>query len=92
MKLIACGVADADTDINQGVVLELAGAIAGILDALTGLFGKNTRWQQDLRDFRNVLRTDLAEGLRVQDLTYVQSTPSRAIPQPAARLGCSKYE
>jgi hypothetical protein len=39
MKLVAFGVVDAII----AVVLELGGAIAGVLDAVAGLFGKSTQ-------------------------------------------------
>ena len=70
MKLVAFGVVDAII----GVVLELAGAIAGVVDAITGLFGEGTRWQQGIRDFRSSLRADMAEGMGVQDLSFTRPT------------------
>ncbi len=70
MKLVAFGVVDAII----GVVLELAGAIAGVIDALSGLFGEGTQWQQGIRDFRSSLRTDMAEGMGVGDLTFTRPT------------------
>jgi TP901 family phage tail tape measure protein len=70
MKLVAFGVVDAII----GVVLELAGAIAGVIDALSGLFGEGTHWQQGIRDFRDGLRADMAEGMGVQDLTFTRPT------------------
>lgn len=70
MKLVAFGVVDAII----GVVLELAGAIAGVVDALSGLFGEGTQWQQGIRDFRSSLRTDMAEGMGVGDLTFTRPT------------------
>ena len=77
MKLVAFGVVDAII----GVVLELAGAIAGVVDALTGLFGEGTHWQQGIRDFRDSLRADMAEGMGVQDLTFTRPTrPGTAAP------------
>ncbi len=77
MKLVAFGVVDAII----GVVLELAGAIAGVVDALTGLFGEGTHWQQGIRDFRDSLRADMAEGMGVQDLTFTRPTrPGTASP------------
>ncbi|MFN9813234.1 MAG: phage tail tape measure protein [Deltaproteobacteria bacterium] len=77
MKLVAFGVVDAII----GVVLELAGAIAGVVDALTGLFGEGTHWQQGIRDFRDSLRADMAEGMGVQDLTVTRPTrPGTAAP------------
>ncbi len=77
MKLVAFGVVDAII----GVVLELAGAIAGVVDALTGLFGEGTHWQQGIRDFRDSLRADIAEGMGVQDLTFTRPTrPGTAAP------------
>ncbi|MGE0324078.1 MAG: phage tail tape measure protein [Polyangiaceae bacterium] len=75
MKLVAFGVVDAVI----GVVLELAGAIAGVVDALAGLFGKNTKYQQGIRDFRQSIRTDMADRYGVQDLTFTK--PVRAVPQ-----------
>lgn len=56
MRLVAFGVVDAIT----GVVLHLAQAIAGVVDALSGLLGGGTRWQQGIRDFREAMRADLA--------------------------------
>lgn len=79
MKLVAFGVVDAII----GVVLELAGAIAGVIDALTGLFGDGTRWQQGIRDFRSSLRADMAEGMGVQDLTFTRPTRPGAAAAPA---------
>jgi len=77
MKLVAFGVVDAII----GVVLELAGAIAGVVDALTGLFGEGTHCQQGIRDFRDTLRADMAEGMGVQDLTFTRPTrPGTAAP------------
>ncbi len=77
MKLVAFGVVDAII----GVVLELAGAIAGVVDALTGLFGEGTHWQQGIRDFRDSLRADMAEGMGVQDLTFTRPTrPGTSAP------------
>ena len=77
MKLVAFGVVDAII----GVVLELAGALAGVVDALTGLFGEGTHWQQGIRDFRDSLRADMAEGMGVQDLTFTRPTrPGAAAP------------
>jgi len=70
MKLVAFGVVDAII----GVVLELAGAIAGVIDALSGLFGEGTHWQQGIRDFRDGLRADMAEGMGVQELTFTRPT------------------
>jgi TP901 family phage tail tape measure protein len=70
MKLVAFGVVDAII----GVVLELAGAIAGVVDALSGLFGEGTHWQQGIRDFRDSLRADMAEGMGVQDLSFTRPT------------------
>ena len=78
MKLVAFGVVDAII----GVVLELAGAIAGVVDALSGLFGDGTRWQQGIRDFRSSLRTDMAEGMGVQDLTFTRPTRPGASTSP----------
>ncbi len=81
MKLVAFGVVDAII----GVVLELAGAIAGVVDALTGLFGEGTHWQQGIRDFRDSLRADMAEGMGVQDLTFTRPTrPGTAAPGASA--------
>lgn len=81
MKLIAFGVVDAII----GVVLELAGAIAGVVDALSSLFGDGTHWQQGIRDFRDTLRADMAEGMGVQDLTFTRPTrPGAATSSPAA--------
>ena len=79
MKLVAFGVVDAII----GVVLELAGAISGVVDAISGLFGEGTRWQQGIRDLRSSLRGDMAEGMGVQDLTFTR--PTR--PQPASVPG-----
>ncbi|GAB4212474.1 MAG: hypothetical protein OHK0013_35260 [Sandaracinaceae bacterium] len=84
MKLVAFGVVDAII----GVVLELAGAIAGVVDALTGLFGEGTHWQQGIRDFRDSLRADMAEGMGVQDLTFTRPTrPAVAMPSSPAPAG-----
>lgn len=81
MKLIAFGVVDAII----GVVLELAGAIAGVVDALSSLFGDGTHWQQGIRDFRDTLRADMAEGMGVQDLTFTRPTrPGAATSSPAS--------
>jgi TP901 family phage tail tape measure protein len=81
MKLVAFGVVDAII----GVVLELAGAIAGVVDALSGLFGEGTHWQQGIRDFRDSLRADMAEGMGVQDLTFTRPTrPGAASPSSPA--------
>ncbi len=78
MKLVAFGVVDAII----GVVLELAGAIAGVVDALSGLFGSGTEWQQGIRDFRASLRADMAEGSGVQDLTFTRVTrPGASAPR-----------
>ncbi len=90
MKLVAFGVVDAIV----GVVLELAGAIAGVVDALSSLFGEGTHWQQGIRDFRESLRADMAEGMGVQDLSFTRpnrpgatapgTTPATATtPMPA---------
>jgi TP901 family phage tail tape measure protein len=84
MKLVAFGVIDAII----GVVLELAGAIAGVVDALTGLFGEGTHWQQGIRDFRDSLRADMAQGMGVQDLTFTRPTrPAAATPSSPATAG-----
>lgn len=84
MKLVAFGVVDAII----GVVLELAGAIAGVVDALTGLFGEGTHWQQGIRDFRDSLRADMAEGMGVQELTFTRPTrPAAATPSSPAPAG-----
>ncbi|MCC6875888.1 MAG: phage tail tape measure protein, partial [Sandaracinaceae bacterium] len=81
MKLIAFGVVDAII----GVVLELAGAIAGVVDALSSLFGDGTHWQQGVRDFRDTLRADMAEGMGVQDLTFTRPMrPGAPTSSPAA--------
>lgn len=80
MKLVAFGVVDAII----GVVLELAGAIAGVVDALSGLFGEGTHWQQGIRDFRESLRADMAQGMGVQDLTFTRpNRPAAATPGAA---------
>ncbi len=70
MNLVAFVVADAII----GAVLELAGAIAGVIDALSGLFGEGTQWQQGIRDFRSSLRTDMVDGMGVQDLSFTRPT------------------
>jgi hypothetical protein len=80
MKLVAFGVVDAII----GVVLELAGAIAGVVDALSSLFGEGTHWQQGIRDFRDTLRADMAEGMGVQDLTFTRPTRPGAATSPTA--------
>lgn len=76
MKLVAFGVVDAII----GVVLELAGAIAGVVDALSGLFGSGTKWQEGIRGFRESVRTGMADGMGVRDLSFTRpmSTPTGA--------------
>jgi TP901 family phage tail tape measure protein len=79
MKLVAFGTVDAIV----GVVLELAGALAGVADAFSILLGKDARWQDGIRGFRDSLRTDMAEGLGV-------GRPSSIRPiQPGAVAGSS---
>jgi TP901 family phage tail tape measure protein len=79
MKLVAFGVVDAII----GAVIELAGAIANVVDAFSGLFGKGTRWQQGIRDFRSSLRADMAEGMGVQELSFTRPTrPIASTPAP----------
>jgi hypothetical protein len=77
MKLVAFGVVDAII----GVVLELAGAIAGVVDALTGLFGEGTHWQAGIRGLRDSIRTGMADGMGVADLSFTQ--PVRPSPTAA---------
>ena len=72
MKLVAFGVVDAII----GVVLELAGAIAGVVDALSSLFGSGTQWQQGIRNFRESVRSGMAEGMGVQDLSFTKPAAS----------------
>jgi TP901 family phage tail tape measure protein len=80
MKLVAFGVVDAII----GAVLELAGAIAGVVDSLSGLFGEGTHWQQGIRDFRDSVRTDMATGMGVQDLSFTRSArPGAGAPGAA---------
>jgi hypothetical protein len=79
MKLVVFGVVDAII----GVVLELAGAIAGVIDALTGFFGEGTRWQAGIRDLRDSIRSGMAEGMGVQGVTFMHDRPG-PVSTPAA--------
>ncbi len=67
MKLVVFGVVDAII----GVILELAGAIAGVIDAVTGFFGEGTRWQAGIRGLRDSIRSSMAEGMGVQGVTFM---------------------
>ena len=77
MKLVAFGVVDAII----GVVFELAGAIAGVIDAVTGFFGEGTRWQAGIRGLRDSVRAGMSEGMGVEGLTFLHDRP-RALPSP----------
>ena len=66
MKLVVFGVVDAII----GVILELAGAIAGVIDAVTGFFGEGTRWQAGIRGLRDSIRSSMAEGMGVQGVNF----------------------
>jgi TP901 family phage tail tape measure protein len=88
MKLVAFGVIDAIV----GAVLELAGAIAGVLDAIGSLFGADLKWQSGLRAFKdfthNQMRADFGlEGLTAsgqRDLAAVSTAPQAAAAAAAA--------
>lgn len=82
MKLVAFGIVDAII----GVVFELAGAIGGVVDALAGLFGKNTQFQEGIRKFKDQLRGDIATDWGVQELSFTRPVPVQTgaqIPSPA---------
>jgi hypothetical protein len=66
MKLVAFGVVDAII----GAIFELAGAIAGVVDSLSSLFGDGTKWQAGIREVRNSMRAGLADGLGVEKLSF----------------------
>lgn len=77
MKLVAFGVVDAVI----GVVFELAGAIGGVVDALSGLFGNDTRFQEGIRNFKDQLRGDIAIDWGVQNVTFTRPIqPGASVP------------
>ncbi|RKG90408.1 phage tail tape measure protein [Corallococcus sp. CA049B] len=63
LKLIVFGVVDA----ISGVLLELVGAILGVVDAVASLFGKDTGLQQALRTARLTLHRDLSVAFGLED-------------------------
>lgn len=76
MKLVVFGVVDAIIR----TVLELAGAIAGVVDAMAGLFGGNTKLQAGIRGFKDSLHGQMAADFGVEGLTF---TPARQSITPA---------
>ncbi|NOJ79803.1 phage tail tape measure protein [Myxococcus xanthus] len=63
MKLVVFGVVDA----ISGVLLELVGAILGVVDAVASLFGTDTVLQQALRSARLGLHRDLSVAFGLGD-------------------------
>ncbi|NRD63339.1 phage tail tape measure protein, partial [Corallococcus exiguus] len=63
LKLIVFGVVDA----ISSVLLELVGAILGVVDAVASLFGKDTGLQQALRTARLTLHRDLSVAFGLED-------------------------
>nr|WP_253816224.1 phage tail tape measure protein [Myxococcus xanthus] len=63
LKLIVFGVVDA----ISGVLLELVGAILGVVDAVASLFGTDTGLQQALRTARLGLHRDLSVAFGLED-------------------------
>ncbi|QAT83434.1 hypothetical protein EJ065_1836 [Corallococcus coralloides] len=63
MKLVVFGV----VDTISGVLLELVGAILGVVDAVASLFGTDTGLQQALRSARLGLHRDLSVAFGLED-------------------------
>ncbi|GEL75536.1 phage tail tape measure protein [Myxococcus virescens] len=75
MKLVVFGVVDA----ISGVLLELVGAILGVVDAVASLFGTDTGLQQALRTARLGLHRDLSVAFGLDDATGSAATPVTAV-------------
>ncbi len=80
MKLVVFGVVDAII----GAVLELGGAIAGVVDAMAGLFGSNTKLQAGIRGFKDSLHGQMAADFGVEDLTFTPTGQTAAPTQQPA--------
>ena len=82
MKLIAFGVIDAII----GAVLELAGAIGGVIDSIAGAIGSTTSIQSSIRDFKGFTHREMARDFGVESLSFTpvnrtsQQTPSTTAP------------
>lgn len=82
MKLVVFGVVDAIV----GAVLEMVGAVASVVDTVTGFFGEGTNWQRDIQAFRDSLRADMAEGMGVEGLTFMAPNRPTAPVQVATTM------
>lgn len=82
MKLVVYGA----VNTMIGIILELGGAVAGVADALAGLFGKKTQWQQGIRDLRESIRTDLAASMGTTELAF---TRPKRLGDAGAPLGAA---
>src|SRR5512133_279831 len=71
MKLVVFGVVDA----ILGAVFELGGAVAGVIDAMAGLFGKTTKFQAGVRDIKDAIRGQMVTDFGVGDLTFTPARP-----------------
>jgi hypothetical protein len=80
MKLIAFGVIDAVI----GAVLELAGAIGGVIDSIAGMFGASTGIQSAARDFKGYTHREMAKDFGVESLSFTPVKPTTAQPAPGA--------
>ncbi|WP_408891588.1 phage tail tape measure protein [Myxococcus faecalis] len=75
LRLIVFGTVDA----ISGVLLELVGAILGVVDAVASLFGANTGLQQALRTARLGLHRDLSVAFGLEEATGSAAAPASVV-------------
>lgn len=68
LKLLVFGVIDGII----GSVLSLVSIVAGAVDRILGMFGKESNLSSGIKDFRNHLHTEMAKETGVSDLTSVR--------------------
>lgn len=69
-KMIVFGVVDAVI----GIILELAGTVAGVADALAGMFGKDLGWQKSLQGLKDSVHNGLGSDMGVIKETGYRTT------------------
>jgi TP901 family phage tail tape measure protein len=78
MKLVVFGVIDAII----GAIFELSGAIAGVIDAMAGLFGSTTKFQSTVRGMKDAIRNQTAIDMGVEGLSFTPAKPNSAPTAP----------
>lgn len=83
-KLIVFGIFDALT----GIVLEFVGVLAGAVDSVAGIFGKDLGAQKAIQDFKNSTHNSMAKDFGVTSVTgYRQIQTSSELPAGVAPGG-----